>query len=205
MPNTLSAGAMMFGSQMLGRGEWSSLCRLIRDCRLFAFTCAIVFTAAVAAVRDVSPSAFANDVDEAEFAPIAERAYSLAIALTPFRALVGVYGPLLVATQHYRTWGALVGTLFFVVYLPITVGAAHTQSVELLIAANLAYDVAHFVLLYAHVHYRCVREYERKAAAAPGGAERGEASGTAGGEGGGPGGANGVALEEAGGRTRGQT
>ena len=70
--------------------------------------------------------------------------YPAAIVLQPFLAMIGVYGPLLVACQGYVawpwlfgprpgashflspevSWGILVAVLFFLVYLPPTIAAA---------------------------------------------------------------------------------
>lgn len=77
------------------------------------------------------------------------------------RSLCGVYGPMLIMTQHYVIWGVAITFIFTLVWLPFTIGASWSGRIELVIAANLAYDCCHFAFLYWHVHFRTVVALEQ--------------------------------------------
>ena len=68
------------------------------------------------------------------------------------RALIGVYGPLLMTLQYQRVWGVVIVTNFALVWLPFYFAAVATDSVLLLVAANVAYDVVHLSVLTTIIH-----------------------------------------------------
>eukprot|EP00418_Pyrodinium_bahamense_P098040 CAMPEP_0179034272 /NCGR_PEP_ID=MMETSP0796-20121207/12524_1 /TAXON_ID=73915 /ORGANISM="Pyrodinium bahamense, Strain pbaha01" /LENGTH=199 /DNA_ID=CAMNT_0020730537 /DNA_START=94 /DNA_END=693 /DNA_ORIENTATION=+ len=155
VPNVCAFGIMLIGSRLLGQGRLSEYRTLMNIHRAWAFVCAAIFTVLTIATETSAIEAFTNVVDRAAFLPEARRVYPLAIALQPFRCLVAVYGPMLMGTQHFVTWGAIVVVCFFFAFLPATIAAAYYPAigVELLIGAELAYHVLHVSALYVAVHF----------------------------------------------------
>jgi hypothetical protein len=148
-------GVMMIGARLLGAGRLAAFKQLVNLHVAFAAICALASFASALVASDVSLSdQFTNHVDRASFDPVAESVWPAAIVLQPFRALVGVYGPILMACQGYVAWGVTVTACFFMLYLPITIVAAVVQDVRLLIWANVVYMIVHWLVLVYLVHVR---------------------------------------------------
>lgn len=155
VPNLISAGAMILGPRLLGQGRIDEFRKLVHLHRWMALFFGVVFTVIAYLTSEVSVAdEFTNKVDGSLFTPLADAVYPAAIVLQPFLAMIGVYGPLLVACQGYVSWGILVAVLFFLVYLPPTLAAAVLGDVHLLVYAQLAFAILHFVGVYYLVHFR---------------------------------------------------
>ena len=155
VPNICAFGVMIIGSRMLGAGRLSDFRRLVRMHVVLAVFFAVAFAAVAVASSEVElDEDFTNEVDRAVFEPLADSVWPVAIALQPFRSLVGVYGPILMACQGYVEWGLAVAVLFTVVYLPLTIAGSVAGDVRLLVWANVAYNIAHISVLVYLVHFR---------------------------------------------------
>ncbi|CAE7937308.1 unnamed protein product, partial [Symbiodinium sp. KB8] len=155
VPNLISAGAMILGPRLLGQGRIDEFRKLVHLHRWMALFFGVAFTVIAYLTSEVSVAdEFTNKVDGSLFTPLADAVYPAAIVLQPFLAMIGVYGPLLVACQGYVSWGILVAVLFFLVYLPPTIAAAALGDVHLLVYAQLAFAILHFVGVYYLVHFR---------------------------------------------------
>ena len=115
---------------------------------------AVFATAIFGASSSVTAQAWVDDSDRDEFEEKATTPYLLAVVQLPFRAMVGVYGPLLMTVQLQRTWGLMVLATFIVVWLPLYIAAVKAGEVALLVGANLAYDAVHLAFLAAAVHLK---------------------------------------------------
>ena len=155
VPNICSMGLMTIGSHLLGAGRRAEFKRLVRLHEAFAVMCALDFLGLGVLSKDISlEQAFVNVVDSAVFTPVAESVWPAAIIWQPLRALVGVYGPILMGCQGFVEWGLIVTGCFFLVYLPLTLIGGALGSVQLLVWANVAYNLAHFAALILVVHLR---------------------------------------------------
>ena len=115
-----------FGVLMLAHGCSARLSdyRLVRMHVVLAVFFAVGFAAVAVASSEVElDEDFTNEVDRAVFEPLADSVWPVAVALQPFRSLVGVYGPILMACQGYVEWGLAVAVLFTVVYPPRSLAA----------------------------------------------------------------------------------
>eukprot|EP00434_Breviolum_minutum_P021489 symbB.v1.2.018963.t1/scaffold1533.1/size113312/6 len=157
VPNLCAVGAMMIGPRLLGQNRLEEFRQLVNLHRIMAIIFAVAFTLLAYLTSEISiTDEFTNEVDSSLFTPVANRVYPAAIALQPFQALTGVYGPLLMAVQGYVAWGIVLAVLFFLFFLPLTILAAVLGQVEILVYAQLAFGILHFIALYYLVHFRYV-------------------------------------------------
>eukprot|EP00434_Breviolum_minutum_P021490 symbB.v1.2.018963.t2/scaffold1533.1/size113312/6 len=155
VPNLCAVGAMMIGPRLLGQNRLEEFRQLVNLHRIMAIIFAVAFTLLAYLTSEISiTDEFTNEVDSSLFTPVANRVYPAAIALQPFQALTGVYGPLLMAVQGYVAWGIVLAVLFFLFFLPLTILAAVLGQVEILVYAQLAFGILHFIALYYLVHFR---------------------------------------------------
>jgi Na+-driven multidrug efflux pump len=146
---------MAIGARLLGAGRLREFRRHVYGHVFFAFFCAVVFTALSVLSSEIElEDEFTNMVDREDFEPLAKELWPIAILLQPFRAIVAVYGPILMACQGYVEWGVTVTALFLLLYLPLTAAGAVQNDVRLLMWANVAYYMVHSVLLIGLVHCR---------------------------------------------------
>ena len=146
---------MAIGARLLGAGRLREFRRHVYGHVFFAFFCAVVFTALSVLSSEIElEDEFTNMVDREDFEPLAKELWPIAILLQPFRAIVAVYGPILMACQGFVEWGVTVTLLTFLVYVPLTVAGSVAGDVKVLVGANLAYNLAHFLALAYLVHWR---------------------------------------------------
>lgn len=163
VPNICGSFLMTVGSGLIGAGRIDEFIRTVHFFEGFAVVCAVIFTGLAIVSRDLEiDSLFSNSVDEGVFLPVANRVWPAAIILQPFRALVGVYGPIIIACQGYVEWGTTVTICFFFVYLPLTIAGGAAGSVELLVWANVAYNVAHLICLVGLIHFRMIPRIKQR-------------------------------------------
>lgn len=163
VPNICAFGVMIIGSRLLGAGRLDDFRRLVNMHVGLAIFFAVAFAAVAVASSEVElDDDFTNEVDKAVFEPLADSVWPVAIALQPFRSLVAVYGPILMACQGYVEWGLTVAVLFVVVYLPLTIAGGVAGDVRLLVWANVAYNVAHISVLMYLVHCRLLPRILKK-------------------------------------------
>jgi Na+-driven multidrug efflux pump len=163
VPSILASGSMMVGSKYYGEGRYAELIRVLRFYTGFALFCAALFTALVASSRNMVPTLFANEVDLGEFQTLAETAYTIGILQQPFRAIIAVYGPLLMTTQNHALWGFVVSVLFLFVWSPFVIMASVLSDVRLLVAANAAFDAAHVCVIAGFMHFNEIPKFKELA------------------------------------------
>ena len=155
VPNILSVCSMIIGARLLGAKRLKEFKQLMYVHSVLALVMAIVSLLLAVVSKDLQLDALVtNKVDQAVFLPLAERLWPAAIVLQPLRAVVAVYGPVLMGCQGYVEWGVIVTVLFTAVYLPMTLAGAARGDIELLVWANVIYYAAHLLALVAVVHLR---------------------------------------------------
>ena len=155
VPNVCALGVMAIGARLLGARRKRDFRRLVHVHVGFAVTsaAAALMIASLSFESNLEKD-FINEVDYATFKPLANELWPIAAAMQPLRALVGVYGPILMACQGFVEWGVTVTLLTFLVYVPLTVAGSVAGDVKVLVGANLAYNLAHFLALAYLVHWR---------------------------------------------------
>ena len=93
-----------------------------------------------------------------EFIEVSKPVLTMALVLQPLRALVAVYGPLIIAVQRYVAFGALVFVIFWCAFVPMTAVGAATGNLNTLIAAHVVY---HALLLAGLIFVVHVQEIPR--------------------------------------------
>eukprot|EP00900_Chrysochromulina_parva_P001200 jgi/Chrpa1/11080/Chrysochromulina_OHIO_Genome00011574-RA len=131
VPNILATPAMFYGSNLYGQGRYRDFSRLL------------LFYAAMA--RD-------------EFVEVSKPVLTMALVLQPLKAMVAVYGPLIIAVQRYVAFGALVFVIFWCAFVPMTAVGAATGNLNTLIAAHVVY---HALLLAGLIFVVHVQEIPR--------------------------------------------
>jgi hypothetical protein len=101
---------------------------------------------------------FATRVQLDEFVEVSKPVLIMAIVLQPLKAMVGVYGPLIVAVQRYVAFGTLVFVIFWCAFVPMTAVGAATGNLNTLIAAHVVY---HALLLAGLIFVVHVQEIPR--------------------------------------------
>ena len=99
-----------------------------------------------------------SSVQRDEFVEVSKPVLTMALVLQPLKAMVGVYGPLIIAVQRYVAFGALVFVIFWCAFVPMTAVGAATGNLNTLIAAHVVY---HALLLAGLIFVVHVQEIPR--------------------------------------------
>ena len=90
---------MMIGSRCYGKGEVAKAITIFHMFVAIGVTWGVLMTGVAVALREAAADGFVNEAEEVLFKATLRTPYLLAIAQQPLRALVAVYGPLLMAVH----------------------------------------------------------------------------------------------------------
>lgn len=153
VPAGVSTAMMSEGSRQLGLGRHAVVLWYLRAFHGFGLGCGCVFALILSQQRGAVVATYSGSTEYAGFAELTAEAWPIFVAYQPVLALVSVLGPMVAATQHYAYWGGSVTVCFMLVFLPLTVYAAHSGSVYLLLLAELLYNAAQVCALAYKVTY----------------------------------------------------